>query len=187
MIDAARLAQAIHGLRLLLRLEPGCLSFFEQNYNGFVRSFFPALVLAPFHFAHIALAYQTKPEKTALVAYVIIETLSYVLSWVLFPFVMVYIVRSLGRTQQYFTYLVAYNWFQLIVGGVILPLTLMLDINLISSDGAGVLNLVVVGLFLFYGTFLARTALDVAMSTAFGIVLLDILLNLLTSEIIRAL
>lgn len=187
MIDAARIAQAIHGLRLLVRMEPGCLSFFEQNHNGFVRSFLPALVLAPLHFTHIALAYQSAPEKPAIAAYIIIETLAYLLTWVLFPFVMIYIASSLDRAQRYFTYLVAYNWFQLVVGGVILPLTLVVDLKLISTEGASVLNLAVVGTFLFYGTFLACTALDVASTTAFGIVLLDIMLNLLSSEIIRAL
>jgi hypothetical protein len=186
MIDPARLAQAIHGLRLLIRMEPGCLSFFEQNYNGFVRSFFPALVLAPLHFSHIALVYIDKTEKPDLSMYIITEILAYVLSWTLFAFVMMYIARSLDRAGRYFTYLVTYNWFQLVVGGIVLPLTLLVDLKLIGGLGAELVNVSVICAFLFYGTFLARIALDIATSTAFGIVLLDILLNLLSSEIIRS-
>lgn len=184
MIDAARLAQVLHGLRLILRLEPGGFSFFERTYAGFVRSFFPAVVLAPLHFMHSALVYGAMETKPDALSYAIIEGLSYVLTWTLFPFVMIYITRVLGRSERFFTYIVPYNWLQLLVGLVVLPLTLLVDLKLLSVDGAAFFNFVILGLFLTYGTFLARSALAVVTSTAFGIVVLDILLNLLSTQII---
>ncbi|MBL8642941.1 MAG: hypothetical protein JNK21_03330 [Rhodospirillaceae bacterium] len=184
MIDAARLAQVIHGLRLILRVEPGGLSFFEKTYGGFVRSFLPALLLAPLHFVHSALTYSAMEAKPDTVSYAVVEVLAYVLTWTLFPFAMIYITRILGQPQRYFDYIVPYNWLQLLVGLVVLPLTLLVDLKMLSTDGAAFFNFVILGLFLTYGTFLARTALNVATSTAFGIVILDILLNLLSNEII---
>jgi hypothetical protein len=184
MIDAARLAQVMHGLRLLLRFEPGGLSFFEQSYNGFVRSFLPALLLAPLQAAHIAALYLATDPPPSLAVTAIVEVLAYVLTWTLFPFVMMYVARALERGQRYFTYMVPYNWLQLPVGLIVLPLTLLVDAQVLGAEGAAFFNMVILGAFLLYGTFLARTALELSTTTAFGIVLLDILLTLLSGEII---
>jgi hypothetical protein len=203
MIDSTRLAQVVHGLRLILRLEPGGFSFFEKSYSGFIRSFFPALVLAPLHIIHLALVYDPGKTETAApgsgtetmsviarssfwdaIPYITTEFLAYVLSWTLFPFVMIYVTRLLGCSRHYFAYIVPYNWFQLLLGLVVLPLTLLIDLQVIGLNGAALLNFVVLGMFIAYGTFLARTGLEVATSTAFGIVVLDILLSLLSDEII---
>jgi hypothetical protein len=184
MIDAARLAQVVYGLRLILRVEPAGLQFFERTYDGFVRSFFPAILLAPLHILHSALTYDAMEKKPELLSYGIIEILSYVLTWTLFPFVMMYVTQLLGKPNRFFDYMVPYNWLQLIVGLVVLPLTLLVDLRLMGADGAAFFNLIILGLFLTYGTFLARAALTVVTSTAFGIVILDILLNLLSNEII---
>jgi hypothetical protein len=184
MIDAARFAQALHGLRLLLTLEPGGLSYFEKTYSGFLRSFFPALVLAPLQIIHVVAFYMAADPTPGLAVSVIVETLAYVLTWALFPFVMLYVTRSLGKDDLYFTYMVPYNWFQLLVGMVVLPLTLLVDFGGLGGEAASVFNFMILGLFLFYGTFLARTALDVTTLTAFGIVMMDILVSLVSSELI---
>ncbi|MBL8631432.1 MAG: hypothetical protein JNM81_17485 [Rhodospirillaceae bacterium] len=184
MIDAGRLAQVIHGLRSILRVEPDGLAFFERTYDGFVRSFFPAIVLAPLHMAHSALSYDAMKTKPDVMSYGIIEALTYVLTWTLFPYVMIYVTRLLGKPERFFDYIVPYNWLQLLVGLVVLPLTLLVDLQLLGNDGAAFFNFIILGLFLTYGTFLARTALVLSTSTAFGIVILDILLNLLSNEII---
>ena len=146
MIDAARFAQALHGLRLLLTLEPGGLSFFEKTYGGFLRSFFPALVLAPLQIIHIAALYMAADPTPGLTVSVIVETLAYVLTWVLFPFVRLYVTRSLGKDGAYFTYMVPYNWFQLLVGVVVLPLTLLVDFGGLDGEAASVFNFMILGL-----------------------------------------
>ena len=184
MIDAARFAQALKGLRLLLALEPDGLSFFEKSYAGFLRSFFPALVLAPLQFIHVSALYMAADPTPELAISVIVETLAYVLTWVLFPFVMLYVTRALGKDGAYFTYITPYNWFQLLVGLVVLPLTLLVDFGGLDGEAAAFFNFLILGLFLFYGTFLARTALNVTTSMAFGIVLIDIMISLVSSELI---
>ena len=59
MIDSERFAQVLRGFWLLAKLEEGGLSFFEKTYAGFLRSFFPALILAPLHAIHVASQYMT--------------------------------------------------------------------------------------------------------------------------------
>jgi hypothetical protein len=184
MIDATRFAQALKGLRLLLVIEPGGLSYFEKSYEGFLRSFFPALIVLPLQIIHLSALYLAKDPAPSLTATIIVESLAYVISWTLFPFVMLYVSRSLGKASNYFTYIVPYNWLQLLMWLIALPLTLLVDAQILDGEGAAFFNFVILGLFLFYGTFLARTALDIATSTAFGIVLMDILLSIVSDELI---
>lgn len=183
MLDPARIAQIILGLRHVLKLEPAAFSFFEKSYPGFVRSFIPAILLAPFHMAHQAALFFAAEERPSLPLTIIVESLAYVISWALFPFIMLYVVQSLGRAANYFAYLVPYNWFQFLLGLIVLPLTLLFDARLISVEATAFLNFaLIVGVFI-YGTFMARFGLGVSALTAFGIVLMDIL----TSEVSRAL
>lgn len=184
MMDLTRFIQALFGLRLILRLEPGGFSFFEKTYNGFVRSFFPAVLLSPFYFLHTGLSFGDENETLGMAPYFVVETLSYVLSWTIFPFVMIYVARSLDRSDRYFAYLVPYNWFQLTIGGLAMPLLLLIDIGWLDNAGGAFFNFVILGVLMVYGTFLARTALNVATTTALGIVFMDVLLNLLTNELI---
>jgi hypothetical protein len=184
MIDAARFAQVLRGLRLILVLEPGGLSFFEKSYAGFVRSFTPALIIAPLQAVHIAALYLAASPRPGLTSTIIVESLAYMLSWTLFPFVMMYITRSMGKADKFFAYIVPYNWLQLLVGLIALPLTLLVDVRFLGNDGAVFFNFMLLGFFVVYGAFLAHAALEVAPWTAFGIVAMDILLSLVSSEII---
>jgi hypothetical protein len=184
MIDAARLAQVIAGLRQILALEPGGISFFEKSYPGFVRSFFPALVLAPLQASHVAALYLAADPTPGLLVTIVIETLAYVLGWVLFPFIMLYVSRSLGKQGSYFAYIVPYNWFQLLVGLIVLPLTLLVDLRVLGAEGAAFFNFALLAFFMLYGAFLARTALQISTLTAVGIVLMDILVSQVSSELI---
>lgn len=184
MIDPTRFAQVMNGFRLFFKLDESGLSFFEQSYAGFVRSFFPALILAPLHAVHHAAVYMSESPTPSLPVTVIVESLTYIVSVTLFPFVMLYVARFLGKSDRYYAYIVPYNWLQLPVGLILLPLTIMTDFHFVSTDAASALNLIVLGLYVMYGTFLALIALDMSTSTAFGIVVLDILLTLLSGTLI---
>ncbi|MDX2144921.1 MAG: hypothetical protein SFV19_16315 [Rhodospirillaceae bacterium] len=185
MISANRLASVIHGLRVLLRLDVDYVEHFERTYDGFVRSFLPALILAPLHFAHIALAYGKQDMLPHVGVYAITEVIAYVMTWTLFPLVMIYVARLLHREERYFAYMVPYNWFQLPLGLVVLPLTIIGDLELIATEAFSFLSLLVLGVLLTYTTFLARTGLRVSTATAFGLVVLDIVLNLLGGQMIE--
>ncbi len=184
MIDSERFAQVLRGFWLLAKLEEGGLSFFEKTYAGFLRSFFPALILAPLHAIHAAAQYMTATPAPSLSVTVIVETLAYILTCTLFPFVMMYVTRSMNKADRFLTYIVPYNWLQLPIGLVVLPLILLADFQVLDNEAIGALNFIILGLFVMYGTFLALIALDVKTSTAFGIVVLDIVLGLLSDTLI---
>ena len=184
MIPAGQLAAALYGVWLLLKLDVRALGFFDATPQGFLRSFVPALILAPLHFTDAVLAYNHERIALTFVPYLVVQFIAYVLSWVTFPFVMIYVSRLLGREARYLTYMVPYNWFQLLVGGATLLIMLLSDVGALPAEGAGFVQLMIMALFFTFGAFIARVGLSVGISTAIGIVVLDLMSSLLLYQIV---
>ncbi|MDX2221552.1 MAG: hypothetical protein SFV21_02320 [Rhodospirillaceae bacterium] len=184
MISTRQMAAALTGLWLVLKLEPAGLAFFERNLAGFWRSYVAALILAPLNLLHVVLDFPRAGETLAFTPYLITQALAYVLSWTAYPFAMLYVLNLLDREARFFEYMVPYNWFQLAVGLVVFPISLLFDVGLLSAPGAAFLQLLTLGLFMSYATFLARLTLNIVLSSAFALVVFDILLNLLINQVV---
>ncbi|MBM3513657.1 MAG: hypothetical protein FJX59_08075 [Alphaproteobacteria bacterium] len=184
MMSARQLASALYGVWLLLRWDAGGFNYIDRTFGGFWRSYLVAIALGPVYFAHSIVAFQPSKTGPAFGLYMATESIAYVMSWTVFPFVMITVARSLDRDSRYFEYMVAYNWFQLAVGLVALPITILTDMQLIVPESGAFLNLVVLAAFFAYGTFIARTALDITAVTAVGVVFLDFILSLIVRQVV---
>ena len=184
MILREQLIAALYGVWLLLRLDPRAFEFFEKSLGGFARSFLPAIVLFPLHLTHEALIYQPGPGKLAFAPYLVVQTLSYVVSCTAFPFVMIYVSRLQAREARYFWYIVPYNWFQLPLGLLFIPFAVLTDLGVVSVQLAAFTNLFALTLFFTFGSFIARRGLQVEVMTSIGIVILDFLLTVLIDNLV---
>lgn len=175
---------ALYGVRLLLKFKLEAWAYFDKSLSGFWASYLPAVILAPFLFAHHLYQFSSGAVKLGLVPFVVIRVLEYIISWTLFPFVMLYVVQLLQRSHRYFWHLVPYNWLQLPLGLVLYSTYLLADAGVIptavavyAQDGAYVLIAI-------YGTFLAGVGLQVTTGTALSLVVLDVVLGMISSELI---
>jgi hypothetical protein len=184
MITIQQLASALYGTWLLVKLDSRAFAYFERTPAGFARSFLAALALAPLQLGHDVLAYSNETTRLGFGPYVLVRTLAYVIGWVLFPFIMLYMTRLLGREIRYLTYMVPYNWFQLAFGAVLGPIPLMADSGVLSPSAADTISYLLLPVFLVYGTFIARLGLAIGIGTAIGVVLLDFLVSLITGQVI---
>ena len=185
MISAQQLANALYGTWHVIKFDIKGWGYFETSLQGFRASFTPALLLAPFHFLHTVTAFS--PERTELdfIPYIVVEILSYVISWTLFPFAMVYVSEFLGKAPRYFSHMVPYNWIRLPIEGPLYLILLLFDFGAISIEGVAFLNLIGLGALIIYGTFVAGFGLTVTTGTAMGLVALDFVLGL-TATLINA-
>lgn len=184
MMSARQLASALYGVWLLLRWDVNGFNYFDRNFGGFWRSYLVAFALAPIYAAHAIVSFQRTEGGPSLGLHLTTEALAYVMAWTVFPFVMITIARTLDRDGQYFGYMVPYNWFQLAVGVVTLPVTLLSDLQVIGLEGAALLNLIILAAFFAYGIFLARHALEIGPITAGGVVFLDFVLSLIVRQVV---
>ena len=167
-----RIALSMAGAWSLAMLDRSAAQVFENTEDAFWKSFNAALVAAP---TYALLAVLNAPEA-ATGRVVAVETISYVIGWVIFPLVMVTYTGAAGCADRYFRFISAWNW------GIVLQLLLFLLVN-IASDYLPVGAMSFVGLIatlavFFYQGFIAHVTLEVRAGQAAVIVLIDIALGL---------
>jgi len=174
MISQSEIVLSLRGaFRLGLRDTAG-LRDFNVSIAGFWRSFTAALIVAPGYAALIG------PRIAALSAgaawrAVLVEILGYVIIWTAFPLAMHHLAPRIGRDDAYIRFIVAHNW------GATVQMMILLTATAVGGSlpgGAGVLlQMIGLGLILYYQWFVARTALAVSGGTAAAIVALGILIE----------
>ena len=171
-------SSALYGALRLAQLDPRGLRFFNATAAGFWRSFFAAVMVAPLYAILLFVRYLTGHESAPVPRYVAVETIAYVIAWVAFPVAMDPLSRLFGRSQRYIPYIVAYNWAAVWQNALYLPLAVFGLTGTVPGPVYSVLNIAALTLILFYGWFIARTALQVTAPTAAGVVVFDFLLSL---------
>ncbi|GAA0595937.1 hypothetical protein [Caenispirillum bisanense] len=174
-------AASLEGLRRIVRMDPTGLDCFNASVQGFWNSFFVAVLTLPFYLLQAGVYYMNADIEASAARFLSLELMTFVLGWLVYPVVMVTVTQVMDRWQHYLRYMVAYNWFQLVVAALLLPLSL-LQLTGMAPDGLiALLFLMATSAFLLYGWFIANRGLDLGGATAAGIVILDLALSLLVN------
>lgn len=170
--DRREILAALYGVWRLMRLDQGGMNWFNLTIEGFWRSFFAAVPVAPFFALLIYLDLSAQPETINVGWAATVSMVVYGLSWALVPVVAIGVTKMLDLSPGYVPLVVAYNW-------VSLPQILLQTlVSLIGTTGlvpeglSGFLMIVAVVYILVLEWFVVRTALQTTTATAIGIVLL---------------
>lgn len=183
MIDAREAAGALYGIWRIVRCDEKAITFFNASVDGFWRSFTAAFLLAPLQAVYqitVFMGLENPPPAFRMAA---VESLEYIILWLLYPFTMYYVLKLLDRDESFFGYIVAYNWFQLGIGLVIMPWIILAGFGVLPQSIADFVSTMSFVAYTFYAAFIARIALKAAVGTAIGLVLIDILLTLMVGQI----
>lgn len=173
MITAREATSAIYGAYRLARVDPRGLVYFDATIEGFWRSFYAALLVAPAYAILLALDPGDRPVTAGPVRLVLVEGIAYVIGWTAFPLAMVYVAQWLGRSQHYIRYIVAQNWAN------VLEMALFLSVAAIAAGSAAVAVLPLLAWIavLVYEWYIARTALEITGGQAAAVVALSVFLG----------
>lgn len=182
MITLQEAVRSLYGAYRLARFDPSGMGFMNASVKGFWNSFFAAAAVLPFFLMLLVVDYLLERSDDPL-RFASIQSIGYVIGWVLFPLVMTGVVRSLGRERHYLGYVVAYNWCAVVQNALYTPAAL-----LVASEGSGfsptsLLAIAVMAFVLVYSWFVARTALEIPGRMAALIVLLDLSLSIFLSTV----
>lgn len=174
MLSAREFVAAIVGAARLARFDRSGLRFFDTGPAAFWRSFTAAWIAAPV----FALMILTRPGAfdAGFVNLVAIKGIAYVISWFMWPLVMFQVARLLDRERRFLDFIVAYNWAALIQYALFVPVIVL---ELASGGATAPVSYAVFVYSLVYSGFVARAALDIPVSSAAGIVVLDVVVSLL--------
>ena len=186
MISAREIVYGIYGAYRLCRFDAHGLAYFNASRQGFWRSFFAAVLIAPAAFLITAVhsdgvAVQAGPLRIAL-----IEGLAYVILVFAYPVVVHPLCRLLDREPNYITYVIAYNWAGVIQNLLVLPVALLAHSGVLPSALANLAELAIMGVTLVMSWYIAKAALRVPSGMAVAFVAVDMVISLVVEWIAEA-
>lgn len=146
--------------------------YFENDESAFWRSFLAAVLAAP---NYVLLAMYDAPGAMDG-RFFAIETISYMIGWVIFPLVMLAYTEATDCADQYFRFIAAWNW------GLVLQFLLFLAVQIATSHlptaASFLLWFLATLAAFFYQAFIAHVALEVRIARATVIMLIGNVLAL---------
>tara|TARA_R110002126_G_scaffold12418_3_gene54122 strand:+ start:4543 stop:5121 length:579 start_codon:yes stop_codon:yes gene_type:complete len=187
MIGARELSVALYGAWRFATLDRSAIQFFDNTPESFWRSFNAAIVALPAYALLVMLGFAQHPVEAGGIRILCVESISYVIGWVMFPLVMVAFTDTLKASENYFRFIAAWNW------SIVLQSFLFLGVTAFSASGAipdnlgGMISLVAMLAIFFYQGFIARTTLDIPVPAAVLVVVIDLSIAIGLSLISRSL
>lgn len=173
----------LYGAWRLARLDRAGMSFFDQSVEGFWKSFFAAVLVAPGYVILVALDSTGQIAEAGFLRVLLIHLFAYSLSWTVYPVVVHQICASIGRQPAFVGFIVAFNWAKVIQMAAYLPVIGIMATEALPGGAAVLLNGLVYSLLLGYQWFVTRTALDISSFGAVGFVALDLIVGVMINAI----
>lgn len=176
------LAESLTGAWRLARLKPDGFAWFDLSADGFWRSFLAMPVAAPLFLGFVAAQAGGGPLDAGTL---VVQLLSYLVVWCLFLGLMVPFARFFGLGPGYVPFVVAYNWAQVLMLMLFLPLTLLRAAGVMP----GLMNVVIVLLMAFgmvYVGVLARFGLRADWPQTVAVVLIEMVTSYAIPELVDA-
>ncbi|MEK9660813.1 MAG: hypothetical protein VW644_03605 [Alphaproteobacteria bacterium] len=172
MVTAHDISYGLYSAWRFVRLDRGAMQFVDNSVDGFWKSFFAAVIIAPAYLLIMVVIYTRAGDalSAGFIEIVVVEATRYVMSWVAFPLVMTSISDMLQRGERYIGYVVAYNWSQVAVMAVALPVFLLIAASGTATGTPNALQTILFFAVAFYQWFIARTALSTSGWVAAGVV-----------------
>lgn len=178
IITLPEVTRAIYGAFRLLKLDKSGYSLLDDSDRGFAMSFWSAIFVLPGYFVLGHFAPEMESAAVSPVRQIIVDVLHYIVGWTAYPVAFYFIAAYLGRLERYRLYVVAYNW--AIVPQVFMLTTaaMLVRSGILPADAGSFISLLLTLGIIFWIGYIAKTALDVPVPIAAGIVGFDIMLTI---------
>jgi hypothetical protein len=183
-ITAREISDSLFGAWRLAHLDPRGMQYFDTSINGFWRSFWAAAVMVPPYALIVILRLMERQATSSSLRIALIEIIAYVIGWTAFPLAAWYLLSALGKQDRYLGYIVAYNWANVLQICVYLPVTALDASGGLPDQIMVVLAMAATAAVIFYQYYIARTALEVDMPIAAGLVFMDLMLGILLHGVV---
>lgn len=187
MISAREVSYGLFGAWRLAHLDPRGMEYFDTTVEGFWRSFWAAALMAPPYMLFLILKFARQEADLDPLRFILVEAIAYTILWTAFPLAAWYLIAALGKADRYIRYIVAYNWANVVQIAVTLPVFALIAASGLPGGVARGIWFAVIVAALYYQYFVARTALEVDMPIAAGLVFMDFVLSFLREAIVIAL
>lgn len=180
----AEIRHYVEGALRLAKGDTGGMEHFDFSTDGFFRSFWAILIVAP-GYAILVADQHARAGTEGGFALVLAESVSYVLGWLALPVIAVFLTRFFGVAGRYVPLIVALNWSSLVqIAAFLAPLALGV---ILPGPLIPLLMMLVTGAVLFYQGFIIKTALGCPVPIAVTFLAADLIAVMLINGIVMAL
>jgi hypothetical protein len=175
MPDRREVFESLYGAWRLAFLDQSGMRHFNLSFEGFWRSFFAAVLVAPAFAVLVGQKLAGRPGPIDLGWAALVQAFAYAFSWAAFPLAALVLTQLLGLSRNYVALIIALNWATVLQVGVFLA-AIVIEL---AAPGLldGLIVLLVTGAVLFYQWFVTRAALQSTGGVALLLVLVDLVLN----------
>lgn len=113
MLSGAEIARGTRGALGFLKRDPAAPLAFANTMEACLRSFRVMVLVAPLYVIDALIRYADVDVPADTFDIVVVETISYVVNWLLFPVLFYEIARRRGWIDRYPRYIGALNWINL--------------------------------------------------------------------------
>lgn len=180
MPDRQEIWSSIYGAFRLAFFDEAGLQHFNISVEGFWRSFFAAVLVAP---GYILLASQGLiiDGHGLSVWTVVIHGLIYIVSWIIFPLTAFFVIDLLKLGHRFTALIVVVNWAAVVeVSAMIIGLALAM---LLPPDAANLMIVAIVIGLIIYQWFVIKTALKSSGAIALAFVLFGLLVSAMLERV----
>ena len=170
MLSAAEITRGVQGALGFLRRDPAALLSFDNTMEACLRSFRLMAVTAPFYVVYSLIRYANLTVTIDTGALIAIETMSYVINWLLYPVIFYEVARRRGWLDRYPRYIAALNWTNL--PGIVIAIAAIVIKMIVPTAIGGILEIALQALFFYW--FLVITRLTLGTDWAMAVVLLAV-------------
>ena len=169
--------QALYATWRLARLDRGAMRLFDLSHRGVWRSFWSAALCYPGFLILLFLRLDSATiARSGLAHILLVETIGYVIAWTAFPLLVLGLCRAIGREDEGFEFIVAYNWSQALQTAFLLLVGLVID-QILPRDVGADFDLVAYLVLLGYEWFIALVAIGAGGWIAAAVVVADVVLG----------
>ena len=179
MLSTKEISSSIYGAWRLARVDRQGMNWFNHSIQGFWRSFFVAVLVAPLLAPALIFRAMGSADEIDIGHTITTELIRYGLGWVVFPVVALLVCRLMSLTEYYVSYIIAYNWSHVIPALLIVPIILPAILGLVPHGLVDFALLAVTFAVFGYRWFIARVALGADGLTAAALVILEVIIDLL--------
>jgi hypothetical protein len=180
MPSRAEIARAFHGAWRLALLDRGAMSYFDLSHRGVWRSFWAAAICYPGFFILLFLRVNADAiARSGIAQITLVETIGYITAWCAFPLLVLTFTRRIGREDEGFNFIVAYNWSQMLQTAVFVMVAFINLVMISPSEqpSADLITPVAVIAVLAYEWFIALIAIGAGGWIALVIVISDVVIG----------
>jgi hypothetical protein len=170
VLSAAEITRGVQGALGFLRRDPAALLSFDNTMEACLRSFRLMAVTAPFYVVYSLIRYANLSVTIDTGELIAIETLSYVINWLLYPVIFYEVARRRGWLERYPRYIAALNWTNL--PGIVIAIAAIVIKMMVPTALGGILEIALQALFFYW--FLVITRLTLGADWAMAVVLLAV-------------